>query len=218
MVCRLWDAATGKMRHELRGHEEKTPHHFPSMLYACTFSPDGKLRRDRRQGRPRRRLGRRRRASRPPRSRRRSCTPGTRCSGGTRSAASARWPSRPTARGSPSAASGKIGNIDHLEGKARVEVFDWRKAERTHEFPGETFKGLVERLVFLPDGDRLLAVGGANDGFLMLLDLKTKAVSLQEKAPTHVHDAALGDTPDIVFTAAHGKIAAYEMKAAAPVG
>ena len=31
---------------------------------------------------------------------------------------------------------GKIGNIDHLEGKARVEVFDWQKGERTHEFPG----------------------------------------------------------------------------------
>ena len=62
---------------------------------------------------------------------------------------------------------GKIGNIDHLEGPARVEVFDWRKGQRTHEFPGDGTKGLVERLLFLPDGDRLLAVGGANDGFLM---------------------------------------------------
>src|SRR5205807_2042333 len=39
MVCRLWDPATGKLIRELRGHDEKTPHHFPSMLYACTFSP-----------------------------------------------------------------------------------------------------------------------------------------------------------------------------------
>src|SRR4051812_29176473 len=42
MVCRLWDVATGKRVHELRGHGEKTPHGFGSMLYAATFSPDGK--------------------------------------------------------------------------------------------------------------------------------------------------------------------------------
>ena len=100
---------------------------------------------------------------------------------------------------------GKIGNIDHLEGQARVEVFDWRKGERTHEFPGDKPKGLVERLVFHPDGDRLLAVGGANDGFLMLLDLKAKSVLVQEKAPAHVHDAAFGDTPDRFFTASHNR-------------
>ena len=65
--------------------------------------------------------------------------------------------------------------------------------------------------MFLPDGDRLLAVGGANDGFLMLLDLKTKAVTLQETAPTHVHDVALGDTPDLIFSGGHGRIVAHEL-------
>ncbi len=29
MVCRLWDAETGKLVHELRGHKEKTPHALP---------------------------------------------------------------------------------------------------------------------------------------------------------------------------------------------
>ena len=57
---------------------------------------------------------------------------------------------------------GKIGNIDHLEGKARVEVFDWEKGERTHEFPGDKFKGLVEHLQFHPQGDWLL--GGRRRG------------------------------------------------------
>src|SRR5262245_29162178 len=42
MVVRLWDAATGQKRHELRGHAERTPNHFPSMLHACAFSADGK--------------------------------------------------------------------------------------------------------------------------------------------------------------------------------
>jgi WD40 repeat protein len=43
MVSRLWDAADGKMLRELRGHQEQTPHHFPSMLFVCTFSPDGRF-------------------------------------------------------------------------------------------------------------------------------------------------------------------------------
>src|SRR5580704_6815019 len=34
MVCRVWEAATGKKVHELRGHAEQTPTHFTSMLYA----------------------------------------------------------------------------------------------------------------------------------------------------------------------------------------
>src|SRR6478735_1377583 len=42
MICRLWDGTDGKMLHELRGHAEKTPHGFGSMLYAVVFSTDGK--------------------------------------------------------------------------------------------------------------------------------------------------------------------------------
>ena len=37
MVCRVWDAASGSLVHELRGHQEKTPQHFISMLYACAM-------------------------------------------------------------------------------------------------------------------------------------------------------------------------------------
>src|SRR5262245_23916561 len=40
MVCRLWEAPTGKLLYELRGHEGQTPNHFPSMLYTCAFSGD----------------------------------------------------------------------------------------------------------------------------------------------------------------------------------
>src|SRR5207302_904674 len=65
---------------------------------------------------------------------------------------------------------GKIGNIDHLEGKPRVEVFDWRRGTHTHLLQGEG-KGLVEHLAFHPKGDWLLAAGGTNDGLLMFLDL-----------------------------------------------
>jgi hypothetical protein len=107
---------------------------------------------------------------------------------------------------------GKIGNIDHLDGKARVEVFDWRKGERTHELASDKFKGLVERLAFHPGGDWLLAAGGANDGFLWFLDLGAKKALRQEKVPMHVHDVALGEGADTAYVAGHGKIMVYEMK------
>src|SRR5437868_6174379 len=43
LACRLWNAETGSLVRELRGHPEMTPHHFQSMLYACGWSADGKL-------------------------------------------------------------------------------------------------------------------------------------------------------------------------------
>ncbi len=92
---------------------------------------------------------------------------------------------------------GMISNIDHLDGKARVEVFDWRGG-RTHEFIEDKVKGLVERLEFHPAGDWLIAAGGDNAGFLMFLDLKTKATVLtQEKAPMHIHDTTFDESSEL---------------------
>ncbi len=212
MVCRLWDAETGAKRHELNGHQAITPHHFPSMLYALAFSPDGRhvatgdkvghiVVWDVATGRQATTLEAPIMYTWDPRQRRHSI-------GGIRSLAFSPDGARLAVGGM-----GPVGNIDHLEGHTRVEVFDWQKGQRTHEFPGDTFKGLVERLIFLPDGDGLLAVGGANDGFVMKIDLKSKSVTAQEKAPAHVHDATLGDTPEVLFTAAYGKVAAYALKA-----
>jgi WD40 repeat protein len=43
MVCRLWEAESGKPIRRLEGHVLRTPFHFVSKLYASAFSPDGKL-------------------------------------------------------------------------------------------------------------------------------------------------------------------------------
>jgi hypothetical protein len=101
---------------------------------------------------------------------------------------------------------GKVGNIDHLEGKARVEVFDWEKGARTHEFVDSPFKGLVEDLEFHLRSDCLLAAGGANDGFVMVLDLGTRKAALQEKVPLHVHAAALDESGERLYTAGNGRL------------
>ncbi|MDB5353494.1 MAG: repeat-containing protein [Planctomycetota bacterium] len=211
MVCRVWDAETGEKRFELRGHEAVTPHHFPSMLYACAFSPDGRYLAsgdkvghvviwDLTTGQAAGTLEVPTMYTWDPSQRRHSI-------GGIRSLAFSPDGNRLAIGGM-----GKVGNIDHLEGLARVEIFDWRKAERSHEYAGDTFKGLVERLVFLASGDRLLAVGGTNDGFLMLFDLSQKSAKLQEKIGFHVHDAVVGDASNSIFLAGHGKLAEYELK------
>src|SRR6185312_10897691 len=80
---------------------------------------------------------------------------------------------------------GRVSNIDHLDGHPRAEIFDWRKGQRVQEFSADAIKGIVEQLLFLPDGNSLLAVGGHNDGFLLMFDLASKAITLQEKASTH---------------------------------
>ena len=189
MVCRLWDAATGRLIREFHGHDETTPHHYPSMLFAVAASPDGRFLASAdkvgrinvweiESGQQAARVEAPTMYTWDPVQRRHSI-------GGIRALTFSPDGSRLAAGGI-----GQIGNIDHLDGKARVEVFDWRKGERTHEFPGDKINGLVEHLEFLPgsDGRWLLAAGGANDGFLLAFDLDAKKVVTQEKMPMHVHD------------------------------
>jgi WD40 repeat protein len=106
---------------------------------------------------------------------------------------------------------GQVGNIDHLEGHARVEVFDWEKKERKHEFGKQAFKGLVEHVEFHPQGDWLLAAGGAGDGFFMFFDLKTGKVIKEEKAPMHIHDILLGEKGESVHAVGHHRMVAWTL-------
>lgn len=44
MSCKLWDAKSGELVRELRGHAETLPRYdYPNKLFACTFSPDGRF-------------------------------------------------------------------------------------------------------------------------------------------------------------------------------
>jgi WD40 repeat protein len=212
MTAKLWDAATGKLVRELKGHAEKTPHHYPSMLYAVAFAPDGQhVATGDKTGKVivwETATGKQAAAVECPVMYTWDPTARRHSIGGLRSLAF-------SADGTLLAAGGmgKVGNIDHLEGKARVEVFDWRAGKRTHEFPGDKFNGLVERLAFGPDGKTLAAVGGAHDGFYMTFDLKAGKPDRQEKVPTHVHDLALSDGRDKAFVACHGRLAVYALTA-----
>jgi WD40 repeat protein len=210
MVCRLWDATTGKPVRELRGHAEKTPNGYGSMLFCATFSPDGKqLATGDKVGKikvwevatgksvadldapvmytwdPVQRLH---------------------SIGGIRTVAFS-----PDGKTLAAGGIGKIGNIDHLEGKPRVELFDWAAGKRLAEFEGDK-KGIVNHLEFAPDGSWLLAAGGANDGFLLFLDSGGKKVLRADKAGMHVHDAALTEHADGLIAVGHNKLVVFDMK------
>lgn len=211
MVCRLWDAATGKMLHELRGHKERTPSDFPSMLYAVAWSGDGKhvatadkvghiVVWDSATGKEVTTLEAPVMYTWDPVQRKHSI-------GGIRSLAFSPDGSMLAVGGT-----GKIGNIDHLEAKARLEVFAWRKGERLWETATDKFAGLINHLEFVPGTDLLLGAGGAGDGFLLFFDVKAKKVLRQEKASAHVHDLATNESRELLYAVGHNKVMVFEMK------
>ena len=80
--------------------------------------------------------------------------------------------------------SGKISNIDHLDGKALVEVYDWQKGKRTHEFVSDKFKGMVEYLGFAPHGSGCSPPEGATRTASARSSTSTPArCSLKKKYP-----------------------------------
>jgi WD40 repeat protein len=211
MVAKIWDAKTGALRHEMRGHQEFTPTHFTSMLYACAITPDGKhiatgdkvghiVVWDSQTGAKVTELETPSMYTWDPVQRRHSI-------GGIRSLAFS-----PDGAMLAVGGIGKIGNIDHLEGKARIEVFEWKSGKRHWEFPGDKFNGLVNCLEFHPKNEWLLGVGGANDGFMIFFDVAAKKAIMQEKVAMHIHRTLLNPEGDGFVVVGLGKIIAYEMK------
>jgi WD40 repeat protein len=212
MVCRLWDVESGRMIHELVGHAELTPTHFPSMLFACAISPDGRLIAtgdkvghvvvwDLESGHQLATLEAPELYTWDPVQRHHSI-------GGIRALAFSPDGARLAVGGS-----GKISNIDHLDGKARFEIFDWKKGTRTHEFASDKYKAMVECLAFHPAGDWLLAAGGGDkDGFFTFFELASGKVISQEKAPMYVHGLALNEDSDKIYIVGHHKIAVLSLK------
>jgi WD40 repeat protein len=208
MVCRLWDVATGRLIRELRGHAETTPHHFPSMLYACAISPDGRhlatgdkvghiVLWDPQSGEQIATLESPTMYTWDPVQRHHSI-------GGIRALAFSPDSARLAVGGI-----GRISNIDHLDGKPHIEVFDWRKAERIGELHGEGLKGLVEHIAFDRDGDWLVAAGGHTDGFMLFWDPAGKTLLASHKVPLYVHDFTVGEDGRIIYAVGHHKIAVF---------
>jgi WD40 repeat protein len=209
MVCRLWDAATGKVVHELKGHQEKTPQNFVSMLHAVCFSADGRLLAtgdkvahcviwDVQAGKE---VG----ACDAPIMYTWDKVQRLHSIGGVRSLAFS-----PDGKQLAVGGTGKIGNIDHLEAKSRIEVFDWKAGKPVAEFVSDK-QGIVNRLAYSPCGSWLAGAGGAGEGFLLFYDVAAKKTLRQDKLPMHTHDFHLTDDCKQLVCVGHNRITVHSL-------
>lgn len=214
MLCKLWNAETGELIKPLVGHEKETPQHYPSMLFASAFSADNRLLAtvdkvghivvwDVATGEKLKMLEAPLMYTWDPRQRRHSI-------GGIRSVAFS-----PDGKQLVVGGTGQIGNVDHLEALARLEVFDWQTGERTFEFPGDKYKGLVESMAFHPSSDWLVCAGGDHEGYVKFFDLKAGKLLHHDKAPMHIYGISLSEAGDALYASGHGKLVVFEFKAAA---
>lgn len=214
MLCKLWNAQTGELVRTLTDHKPLTPHNYPSMLYAVTFSSDGRLLAtgdkvghvavwNVADGK---KLGE---VETPvmytwdPKQRRHSI-------GGIRSLAFSHSSNILAVGGI-----GTIGNIDHLGGPSRIETFDWKTGKRLHEISDAKFPGLIEQMVFHPSDKWFLAVGGDHKGFVSFYETESGKLLHQDRAGDHVHAVAVREDFGRFYTAHHKRVMSWDLNVAA---
>lgn len=216
MACKLWDASNGTLIHTLNDHQKMTPHDFPSMLYAVTFSDDGKWLAtgdkvghvaiwDLATGQKVQQVEAPGFYTWDPTQRRHSI-------GGIRSLAFSTDSKLLSIGGI-----GKIDNIDHLGGPSRVEIHEWQGAKKLHIIEDDKLKGLVEQLAFAHDSSWLLAAGGDNSGFVSFYNVATGKLIKQQQAPMHIHQFSMNEEQNRLFAVGHQKIAVFDFASDKPV-
>ncbi len=210
MRIRVWDLETGNRIADFSDHAPQTPHHYPSMLYAVAVSADGsRLATGDRIGHVAiwdtttfQKVGE---LETPvmytwdPKQRRHSI-------GGIRSLAFSNDGSKLAVGGI-----GTIGNIDHLGGPARLEIFDVASGDRLHELEDEKKKGLIEQIVFAPDDQWILTCGGDNKGFMTIYETATGKLQHQSEDKEHIHAICYDKNFQNIFVAAHHRVSRWTM-------
>ena len=213
MQCKVWNAATGESVAAFCDHQPMTPHHFPSMLYVVAASPDGQLLatgdrvghvaiRDAKTFEKVSELETPVMYTWDPTARRHSI-------GGIRSLAFS-----PDSAQLAIGGIGKIGNIDHLQGPARLEVFDVATCNRILELEDNNKKGLIEQIVWSPDQSWILTAGGDNDGFLTIYNAKSGELIHQDGQSGHIHGLAHDKDFTNIYVASHERVTRWTMSQA----
>lgn len=215
MQCRVWDAANGETLGSFTDHEKMTPHHYPSMLYALDISSDGScIATGDRVGHiaiwNSQTLEKTAELETPemytwdPKQRRHSI-------GGIRSLAFSPDKTKLAVGGM-----GKVGNIDHLDGPSRIEVFDINSGERIQMMEDSKNKGLVEQMQWSPDGKQLLSVGGNHKGFISVHEVETGEQSHIVEHSGHIHAFSTDFENQVIITAAHQRLARWSFQSEDP--
>jgi WD40 repeat protein len=102
----------------------------------------------------------------------------------------------------------RVGNVDGLSAKARLELFRWEEKQNVATLKCEK-NGLIEFLAFHPKGDWLMALGGGEKGIMAFIDAAEKKIVLENEAPMHIHKIALDEGCAKLFAAGHKKFAIF---------
>jgi WD40 repeat protein len=206
MVCKLWEAGTGQLVRELKGHEPRLPKYdYPSKLYAVDFTPDGAfvaaadeacrvLVWETETGREAARFE-------APAFFKADWDRNNHPYGGLRCLA--------FAPDGQALALGGIQNTDVaiITGTAQVHLVDWKTGRVTQDLKGGKDMQ-YESLWFHPQGRWLLAaVGGTQKGaVLAVFDLEQKRLLKEVAAPGPLFGLTVDDKRDLCCTVGRGAV------------
>jgi WD40 repeat protein len=213
MSAKLWDAVSGKLVRELRGHEPRLPRYdYPNKLFACAFSPDGQLLAvndelcqviiwEVSSGKVAARID-------------------------AKSFFTGDWDRNNHPYGglrclafSPDGQSLALAGIHNndvaiISGSGLVQVFDWKAGKLTQDFKNTGGAGQFETLYFHPQGDWLLAgVGGGGKSLLQFFDLKQKRLLKDVPSLMPTFGLAVNENVDAFYTVGRGQIIQWESPA-----
>ena len=202
MVARVWDAESGKLVHELIGHEKITPYGLISKLYCVRFSADGKFLAtgdqtgtaiiwDAVTGKQ---------AGKIRASNLYTADTNGHTYGGCRAVAFSPDSSRLALAGNIAGDTSTIGGS-----KGLVQIFDWKAGKMTHDLPTK-INGFFESIQFHPKDPWLFAGCGAGDGKkVVLFDLDKKAVIQEFPTGRPILDIALNESADMLVAVGRAK-------------